>query len=148
MEAYCFVGSEKLKRKLEFQTDTQTHKLLTSDTSGKDRKLEWSSVLGSPIIFKDEKTSPRNSGRWYVMGVVGLTRKQELCPRFVENKILEQDASGPPFNDELHEVGASAHTSQSQHNVSHPTDELHDVDASAHVSQSLHNTRELKSYMK
>ena len=82
-------------------------------------------MLGSPIIFKDKKTSPRNSGRWYVMGVVGLTRKRELCPRFVENKILEQDTSGPPFNDELHEVGAPAHT-----------------------SQSLHNTRELKSYMK
>ena len=71
--------------------------------------------------------------------VVGLSRKREICPRFVENKIFEQDASGPPFNYELHEVGASAHTSQSQHNVSHPTDELHDVDASAHMSLSLHN---------
>ena len=47
LEPYCFVGPEKLKLKLEFQRDTQTHKLLTSDTSGKDRKLEWSSVLGS-----------------------------------------------------------------------------------------------------
>ena len=63
------------------------------------------------------------------MGVVGLSRKRELCPRFVENIIFEQDASGPPFNDELHEVGASAHTSQSQHNTSHPTDELHEVGA-------------------
>ena len=63
------------------------------------------------------------------MGVVGLSGKRELCPRFVENKIFEQDASGPPFNDELHEVDASAHLSQSLHNTSHPTDELHEVGA-------------------
>ena len=101
-------------------------------------------MLGAPIIVKDKKISPRNSGRWSVMGVVGLSRKRELCPRFVENKIFEQDASGPPFNDKLHEVGASAHTSQSQHNVSNSTDELHDVDASAHMScNASHPTDEL-----
>ena len=79
---------------------------------------------GAPIIVKDKKTSPRNSGRWSLVGVVGLSRKRELCPGFVENIIFEQDASGPPFNDELHEVDASAHMSQSQYNVSRLTDEL------------------------
>ncbi|XP_068682205.1 uncharacterized protein [Montipora foliosa] len=140
LEAYCFFGPEKLKLKLKFERDTQTHKLLTSDTSGTDRKLEWSSVLGAPIIVKNKDISARKSSRWSVVGVVGLNpRERELCPYFVENKIFEQDASGLPFNDELHEVGASAHTSQYQHNASHPTDELHEVGASAHMSQSQHN---------
>ena len=46
-------------------------------------------------------------------------------------------------NDELQDVGASAHMSQSQHNAGHPTDELHDVGASAHMSQSQHNASRL-----
>ena len=142
LEAYCFFGSEKLKLKLKFERDTETHKLLTSDTSGTDRKLEWSSVLGAPIIVKNNlNISARNSSRWSVVGVVGLSlRERELCPHFVENKIFEQDASGLPFNDVgIIEVGASAHTSQSQHNASHPTDELDEVGASAHMNQSQHN---------
>ena len=89
LEAYCFVGPQKLKLKLEFQRDTRTHKLLTSDTSGKDRKLEWSSVLGAPIIVKNTKISAHNSGaRWSVVGVVGLGREGELCPHFVTNTIF------------------------------------------------------------
>ena len=86
-EAYCFVGPQKRKLKLEFQTDTKTHKLVTSDEDS--QKLEWSSVLGAPIIVKNEKTSAHKSGaRWSVVGVVGLGREGELCPHFVTKKIF------------------------------------------------------------
>ena len=85
LEAYCFVGSEKLLLKLEFQEDTKLHKPVTF--SGEDRqKLEWSSVLGAPIIVKNKRS--RNIGVWSVVGIVGLSQEQELCPYFVTNEIF------------------------------------------------------------
>ncbi|XP_068711470.1 uncharacterized protein [Montipora foliosa] len=93
LEAYCFVGSEKLLLKLEFQEDTKLHKPVTF--SGEDRqKLEWSSVLGAPIIVKNKRyKSSSNIGVWSVVGILGLSQEQELCPYFVTNEIFEQEAS-------------------------------------------------------
>ncbi|XP_068739746.1 uncharacterized protein [Montipora capricornis] len=96
LEAYYFVGSEKRTLKL----DTKTHKLVTSE---KDKqKLELSSVLGAPIIVKKKNISPRESGRWCVVGVLGLSREGELCPHFVTNELFGQpgpsDAVQPPIS--------------------------------------------------
>ncbi|XP_068670817.1 uncharacterized protein [Montipora foliosa] len=97
LEAYFFVRSEKLTLKL----DTKTHKLVTF--SEEDRqKLELSSVLGAPIIVKNKNISPRDGGRWCVVGVVGLSREGELCPHFVTSEIFGQpgpsDAVQPPIS--------------------------------------------------
>ncbi|XP_068741739.1 uncharacterized protein [Montipora capricornis] len=102
LEAYCFVGSEKLLLKLEFQEDTKLHKPVTF--SGEDRqKLEWSSVLGAPIIVKNKRSkSSSNIGVWSVVGILGLSQEQELCPYFVTNEIFaEQEASVHSPNEEI-----------------------------------------------
>ncbi|XP_068670400.1 uncharacterized protein [Montipora foliosa] len=83
LEAYSFVGSEKLKLKL----DTKTHKQVTFSEEDM-QKLDLSSVLGAPIIVKNKNISPRDSGRWCVVGVVGLSEEGGLCPHFVTNEIF------------------------------------------------------------
>ncbi|XP_068711472.1 uncharacterized protein [Montipora foliosa] len=103
LEAYCFVGSEKLLLKLEFQEDTKLHKPVTF--SGEDRqKLEWSSVLGAPIIVKNKRyKSSSNIGVWSVVGILGLSQEQELCPYFVTNEIFgqpEEKATGNPSGEQ------------------------------------------------
>ncbi|XP_068741723.1 uncharacterized protein [Montipora capricornis] len=92
-QAYCFVGSESLSLKLEFQEDTKLHKLVTSEKDS--QKLEWSSLLGAPIIFENQKVkSSPDIARFSVVGIVGLSEEGEPCPYFVTNKIFaEQEAS-------------------------------------------------------
>ncbi|XP_068739424.1 ankyrin-1-like isoform X2 [Montipora capricornis] len=98
LEAYYFVGSEKRTLKL----DTNTHKLVTSEKDKQKLRLSLSSVLGAPIIVRNKKISPRNSGRWCVVGVVGRSREGELCPHFVTNEIFglpgPSDAVQPPIS--------------------------------------------------
>ena len=85
LEAYYFVRCEKLKLKF----DTKTHKLVTfSEEDRQKLELSPSSVLGAPIIVKNKNISPRDGGRWCVVGVVGLSREGELCPHFVTNEIF------------------------------------------------------------
>ncbi|XP_068670406.1 serine/threonine-protein phosphatase 6 regulatory ankyrin repeat subunit C-like isoform X2 [Montipora foliosa] len=101
LKAYYFVGSEKLTLKL----DTKTHKLVTfSEEDRQKLELSPSSVLGAPIIGKNKNISSHNSGRWCVVGVVGLSGEGELCPHFVTSEIFEQpgptcsDAVQPPIS--------------------------------------------------
>ena len=84
LEAYYFVGSEKRTLKL----DTNTHKLVTSEKDKQKLGLSLSSVLGAPIIVRNKKISPRNSGRWCVVGVVERSREGKLCPHFVTSEIF------------------------------------------------------------
>ena len=85
LEVYSFVGSKKLKLKLEFQGNNKRHKLVTS---GNDKFLDVSSIVGAPIIVENEEIKSSNSGRWSVVGVVGLSEEGELCPYFVTNEIF------------------------------------------------------------
>ena len=85
LEAYSFIGSKKLKIKLEFQGNSKTHKLVRSEN---DKFLDMSCVIGAPIIVENEEIKSSNSGRWSVLGVVGLSEEGALCPYFVTNEIF------------------------------------------------------------
>ncbi|XP_068711473.1 uncharacterized protein [Montipora foliosa] len=102
LKVYCFVGSEKLPLKLEFQGDTQLHKLVTSEEDS--QKLEWSCLLGAPIIFERQKVkSSSYIARFSVVGIVGLSEEREPCPYFVTNEIFgqpEEKATGNPSGEQ------------------------------------------------
>ena len=85
LEVYSFVGSKKLKLKLEFQGNKKTHKLVPKED---DKFFDVSSILGAPIIIENEEIKSSDSGRWSVVGVVGFSEEGELCPYFVTDEIF------------------------------------------------------------
>ncbi|XP_068689474.1 uncharacterized protein [Montipora foliosa] len=92
LEAYSFVGSERLKLKLKFQGDTKTYKL---EASKKDMQKLSRAVVGAPIIVENKQIVASNSGRWSVVGVLGLSEEGEFCPYFVSSEILGQLENTP-----------------------------------------------------
>ena len=45
-----------------------------------EKRVERTSIIGAPIIVERKQMNKKHSGRFSVIGVVGLTSEEELCP--------------------------------------------------------------------
>ena len=47
------------------------------------RRVERTSIIGAPIIIEKKQMNRKHSGRFSVIGVVGLTSEETLCPYYL-----------------------------------------------------------------
>lgn len=52
------------------------------------KAIQRTSILGAPIIVENKHTKKTQSGRFSVIGVVGLTSEKELCPCYLDENRL------------------------------------------------------------
>lgn len=69
-----FCGGSQFKLEFECVGRSTTIKV----ESGK--KVERTSIIGVPIIIERKQNNRKHSGRFAVIGVVGLTSEEKLCP--------------------------------------------------------------------
>ncbi|XP_015752398.1 PREDICTED: uncharacterized protein LOC107332191 [Acropora digitifera] len=85
------------------------------------KSIDWTSILGIPIVIENKENKKRQSGRFSVIGSVGLTSEGKLCLCYLDpssqnrlDKLLSQlkGAKGPTNIKEL--VGKETSTAQAQ----------------------------------
>ena len=68
-----------LSEKREFELQCQWDGNSTSIQVITTKSIDWTSILGVPIIIENIQSNKRQSGRFSVIGVVGLTSEEKLC---------------------------------------------------------------------
>ena len=51
-----------------------------------EKRVERTSIIGAPIIIEKKLMNRKHSGRFSVIGVVGLTSEEKLCPCYWDEK--------------------------------------------------------------
>ena len=73
--AKTFCGkSQHFKLRFEGVGSSTTIEVISKST------VETTSIIGAPIIIENTRVQKKHSGRFSVIGVVGLTSKRKLCP--------------------------------------------------------------------
>ena len=73
-----FCGRQDQKIKLEFKR--AANRTTIEVISGKT--VDRTSILGAPIVIERNQMNKKHSGRFAVVGVVGLTSEDKLCPYY------------------------------------------------------------------
>ncbi|XP_067026413.1 uncharacterized protein [Acropora muricata] len=111
-QGYPLSGTGEFK--LQFQWDGSTQVIPT-------KPIDWTSIVGVPIIIKNKLSNKNQSGRFSVIGVVGSTREEKLCLCYLNDKIIKdldkllsnlKGAPGPTDIEEL--VAEETSTAQTQ----------------------------------
>ncbi|XP_015762348.1 PREDICTED: uncharacterized protein LOC107341454 isoform X2 [Acropora digitifera] len=69
----------------EFQLQVQWVGKSTNIQVITTKSIEWTSILGVPIIIENMQSNKRQSGRFSVIGVVGLTSEEKLCLCYLDH---------------------------------------------------------------
>ena len=72
--AKTFYEQSQFKLQFEGVGSSTTIKVISRST------IETTSIIGAPIIIENRQVKKKHSGRFSVIGVVGLTSKEKLCP--------------------------------------------------------------------
>lgn len=61
------------------------------------KSVDWTSILGVPMIIENKQSNRRQSGRFSVVGVVGLTSEGNLCAYFLDQLVQNARSLGKFF---------------------------------------------------
>ena len=74
-----------LKGTGEFELQLQRDGSSTNIKVNSTKSIDWTSILGVPIIIENTESDKKQSGRFSVIGVVGLTSEEKLCPCYLDH---------------------------------------------------------------
>lgn len=81
-----------LSRKGEFEIQVQWHGNSTNIEVIATKSTDWTSILGVPITIENKQNKKSQSGRFSVIGLVGLTSEGKLCLCYLDP--LDEDRLG------------------------------------------------------
>ena len=84
--AKLFCGKREFKLKLKCVGNSTTIEVINK------KRVDRTSIIGTPIIIEKRRMEKKHSGRFSVIGVVGLTSAEKLCPYYWD--LLDENARG------------------------------------------------------
>ena len=66
-------GTGEFKLQVRWDANSANIQVITT------KSIDWTSILGVPIIIKNTQSNKRQSGRFSVIGVVGLSGEEKIC---------------------------------------------------------------------